>query len=45
LSNPFIGLSYYRKLVDLGGYPGDREKGLLRLEGKEYIVNNGEVYP
>jgi len=29
--------------VVLGGNPGDRKKGLLRLEGKEYIVNNGQV--
>ncbi|MBU1707125.1 DUF933 domain-containing protein, partial [bacterium] len=25
------------------GYPGCREKGLLRLEGKEYIVKDGDV--
>ena len=24
-------------------YPGVREKGLLRLEGKEYIVKDGDV--
>jgi hypothetical protein len=29
--------------VDLKGYPGVREKGLLRLEGKEYIVKDGDV--
>src|SRR6185295_6482849 len=28
----------WKSLVDLGGYAGVREKGLLRLEGKEYIV-------
>jgi ribosome-binding ATPase len=33
----------WRNLVDLGGYPGVREKGLLRLEGKEYIVKDGDV--
>jgi ribosome-binding ATPase len=33
----------WQSLVDLGGYPGVREKGLLRLEGKEYIVKNGDV--
>jgi ribosome-binding ATPase len=33
----------WRSLVDLGGYPGVREKGLLRLEGKEYIVKDGDV--
>jgi len=30
-------------LLDHNGYPGVREKGLLRLEGKEYIVQDGDV--
>ena len=33
----------WKTLVDLGGYPGAREKGVLRLEGKEYIVKDGDV--
>jgi ribosome-binding ATPase len=33
----------WKTLVDLGGYPGTREKGLLRLEGKDYIVKDGDV--
>lgn len=33
----------WKSLIDLGGYPGVREKGLLRLEGKEYIVKDGDV--
>lgn len=33
----------WKNLVDLGGYPGLREKGLLRLEGKDYIVKDGDV--
>ncbi len=33
----------WKDLVDHGGYPGVREKGLLRLEGKEYIVKDGDV--
>jgi len=33
----------WKSLVDLGGYPGVREKGQLRLEGKEYIVKDGDV--
>jgi GTP-binding protein YchF len=33
----------WKSLVDLRGYPGVREKGLLRLEGKEYIVKDGDV--
>ncbi len=33
----------WRSLVDNGGYAGAREKGLLRLEGKDYIVQDGDV--
>jgi hypothetical protein len=33
----------WKSLLDMGGYPGLREKGLLRLEGKEYIVKDGDV--
>ena len=33
----------WKTLIDLGGYPGVRDKGLLRLEGKEYIVKDGDV--
>ncbi len=33
----------WKSLVDAGGYPGVREKGQLRLEGKEYIVKDGDV--
>ena len=33
----------WKQLVDAGGYPGLREKGQLRLEGKEYIVKDGDV--
>lgn len=33
----------WKNLIDLGGYPGVREKGLLRLEGKEYVVRDGDV--
>jgi ribosome-binding ATPase len=33
----------WKALIEHGGYPGVREKGLLRLEGKEYIVKDGDV--
>ncbi|HUA21301.1 MAG TPA: redox-regulated ATPase YchF [Bryobacteraceae bacterium] len=33
----------WQALIDNAGYPGVREKGLLRLEGKEYIVKDGDV--
>jgi len=31
------------KLLEAGGYPKAREKGWLRVEGKEYIVQDGDV--
>ena len=33
----------WQALIDHAGYAGVREKGLLRLEGKEYIVKDGDV--
>jgi GTP-binding protein YchF len=33
----------WNALIEYEGYPGVREKGLLRLEGKEYIVKDGDV--
>ena len=33
----------WKALMEHAGYPGVREKGLLRLEGKEYIVKDGDV--
>ncbi len=33
----------WKALIEHNGYPGVREKGLLRLEGKEYIVKDGDV--
>lgn len=33
----------WKDLVDNGGYAGLREKAQLRLEGKEYIVKDGDV--
>jgi ribosome-binding ATPase YchF (GTP1/OBG family) len=33
----------WKALIDHDGYAGVREKGLLRLEGKEYIVRDGDV--
>ena len=33
----------WEKLVQRGGYAGAREHGELRLEGKEYVVEDGEV--
>ena len=33
----------WKSLIEHGGYPGVRDKGLLRLEGKEFIVKDGDV--
>ena len=33
----------YDDLVDLGGFAEARSRGRLRLEGKEYIVKDGEI--
>ncbi len=33
----------WKLLVDHNGYPALKDKGLLRLEGKEYIVKDGDV--
>ena len=33
----------WQALLDHDGYQGVKEKGLLRLEGKEYIVKDGDV--
>jgi len=33
----------WEKLIEAGGFAGAREKGLIRTEGKEYVVNDGDV--
>jgi GTP-binding protein YchF len=33
----------WRELVDAGGYAGARERGTLRLEGRDYVVADGDV--
>jgi len=33
----------WKTLLDCGGYARAREKGLIRTEGKEYIVRDGDV--
>ena len=33
----------YDELISLGGLPEAKAKGRLRLEGKEYMVNDGEI--
>jgi GTP-binding protein YchF len=33
----------WEQLVDAGGYPGARDRGTLRLEGRDYVVADGDV--
>ena len=33
----------YQDLLDAGTYAGAKEKGLVGLEGKEYVVKDGDV--
>ena len=33
----------YQDVLDCGSYAGAREKGLVRMEGKEYVVQDGDV--
>jgi len=33
----------YDDLIECGGYPQAREKGLVRLEGKDYVMQDGDV--
>ncbi len=34
---------FWKDLLDAGSYGAAREKGLVRIEGKEYIVKDGDV--
>ena len=33
----------WEELVDAGGYAAARERGTLRIEGRNYVVRDGEV--
>jgi GTP-binding protein YchF len=33
----------WRELLDAGGYAGARERGTLRLEGRDYVMSDGDV--
>jgi ribosome-binding ATPase len=33
----------WEQLVEAGGYAGGRERGTLRLEGRDYVVTDGDV--
>jgi GTP-binding protein YchF len=33
----------WRELIDAGGYMGARERGTLRVEGRDYVMSDGDV--
>ena len=33
----------WKELVDAGGYSGARDRGTLRLEGRDYVMDDGDV--
>ena len=33
----------WRELIDAGGYAPARERGLLRIEGRDYVMSDGDV--
>ena len=33
----------YQQLLDCGSYAAARDKGLVRMEGKEYVVQDGDL--
>ncbi|MBW3652517.1 MAG: DUF933 domain-containing protein, partial [Actinobacteria bacterium] len=33
----------WQELVDAGGYAGARDRGTLRLEGRDYRIRDGDV--
>jgi GTP-binding protein YchF len=33
----------WEELIDAGGYAGARERGTLRIEGRDYVVRDGDV--
>jgi ribosome-binding ATPase YchF (GTP1/OBG family) len=33
----------WRDLVEAGGYAGARDKGMLRVEGRDYVMQDGDV--
>jgi len=34
---------FWKDLLDAGGFAQAREKGLIRTEGKNYVVQDGDV--
>jgi ribosome-binding ATPase YchF (GTP1/OBG family) len=33
----------WRELVECGGYAAARDRGLLRIEGRDYVMQDGDV--
>ena len=36
-------IGWRRALIAAGGYAGARERGLMRTEGRDYVVRDGDV--
>ena len=34
---------FWQDLVEAGGYAQARERGLIRIEGRDYVVQDGDV--
>ncbi len=35
--------SLYNDLIECGSHAAAKEKGLVRLEGKDYVMNDGDI--
>ena len=38
-----LGRWMLRRLVAAGGYAGARDRGVLRIEGRDYVMRDGDV--
>lgn len=36
-------IANWKDIADNGGWPGARDKGLVRMEGKEYVMQEGDT--
>ena len=36
-------MTHWQEVVEAGGFAKAREMGLMRTEGKEYVVSDGDV--
>ena len=43
LTQTYAEIVSYNDLMDCGTYTAAKDKGLVRLEGKEYVVQDGDI--